>query len=105
MANTPEHEAKCRKCGKCCHTTVHMGDELVTTPFKCSFLDGETGGCTVYDQRHEVNPQCLPMVEAIRRRLLPTDCPYVAGIKGYKGPRDMRDGEKGMIMAVGIQEA
>jgi len=102
MANTPEHEAKCRKCGRCCYHTVHIGNELVVTPMKCVHLDAETGLCGCYEQRHEMYPECLPMVEAIRRRILPDDCPYVAGIKGYKGPRDMRDSENGMIMGVAI---
>lgn len=102
--NSAEHEAKCRKCGLCCYHTVRMGGELVATPMKCPHLDAETGLCGCYEQRHEVYPTCLPMVEAIRRRILPDDCPYVADIKGYKGPRDMRDGDKGMIVAVAMSK-
>ena len=104
MANTPEHEAKCRQCGQCCYHTVHLGDDLVVTPLKCRFLDAESGHCTVYPHRHEVNPECLPMVEAIRRRIQPEDCPYVAGIKDYKGPRAMLDSDIGMIMTVALAQ-
>jgi len=83
-----------------------MGGELIAVPFKCVHLDAETGLCGVYERRHEVYPQCLPIAEAIARGILPGDCPYVADIKGYRGPRDMRDSERGMIMAAGMgQEA
>ena len=57
-------------------------------PFPCPYLDEDTRLCTVYERRHEVNPDCLTLEEGIRIGVFPADCPYVAGIESYKPPRE-----------------
>lgn len=55
-------------------------------PIHCKYLDRATRRCTVYPRRHELNPMCMPIPQAIEKRLLPTDCPYVTGLTDYRGP-------------------
>jgi len=63
-------------------------DELVYLPFPCPHFDEKTRLCTVYEHRFEVNPDCLTLEEGIRLGVFPADCPYVAGLKDYKPPRE-----------------
>jgi len=86
-------EDLCRKCGRCCYAKVIIeGDspsdtEVVYLPFPCRYLDETTRLCTVYENRHEANPNCLSVEEGIRLGVFPADCPYVAHFPGYKPPR------------------
>ena len=80
------HEDICRKCGKCCRRKAIIGGRVVYLPHYCKYLDVNTKLCTVYHRRFEVNSACKSIEEAIRMRILPADCVYVRGIKGYRGP-------------------
>ena len=80
------HEAKCRRCGRCCYKKIIVLDTVFYTPFPCRFLDIETRLCTVYERRHEANPGCLSVEAGIERGVFPADCPYVEGIAGYVPP-------------------
>ena len=80
------HEAKCLKCGRCCHAKLVVGDRVVYTDVPCAYLDVETKLCTVYERRHEVNPDCLDVEAGTKRGVFPTDCPYVRDVPGYKPP-------------------
>jgi uncharacterized cysteine cluster protein YcgN (CxxCxxCC family) len=81
-----QHEALCRRCGRCCFHKLLVGDEVVYTDTPCVYLDLETHQCTVYERRHEVNPDCLDVDAGIARGVFPADCPYVAGLASYKPP-------------------
>lgn len=85
-----EHEALCTRCGKCCYKKVILGRTVFITPFPCEFLDTETNTCTVYANRYEKNPNCLPVVDAMRHNAFPADCGYVeAGAPaGYRPALD-----------------
>ncbi|MDA1000119.1 MAG: hypothetical protein O2807_06335 [bacterium] len=84
---TPEWEALCTHCGKCCYDKIWAGNRLLLLTSPCSFLDTKTERCTCYDERFEREPLCLPINhEIILMGGLPEDCPYVAGLPGYKGP-------------------
>lgn len=80
------HEAKCRRCGRCCFAKLRVGDRVVYLDSPCAHLDLETRLCRVYGRRHEVNPGCLTVEEGTRRGVFPADCPYVAGLPGYRAP-------------------
>ena len=80
------HEALCRKCGRCCRVKLIVEDEVFVLPEACPHLDPETKLCRVYERRHEVNPECATMEQAIAARVFPDDCPYVADIPEYRGP-------------------
>ncbi len=81
-------ENLCRRCGRCCHVKFVIGDEVFITAEPCPYLDVETNLCTVYERRHEANPNCLTVEEGIARRVFPADCPYVADLPGYRPPRE-----------------
>ena len=88
MAKNDDTEKLCRRCGRCCYAKLMLEDEIVYLPFPCPFLDEKTRLCTVYENRHEMNPDCLTLDEAIKIGVFPADCPYVAGIKDYRPPRE-----------------
>ncbi len=84
-------EAVCRRCGRCCHAKLLVGDVVIYTDTPCRYLDVETKLCTVYERRREVNPDCIDVEEGIARGVFPADCPYVEGLSGYKPPVEFPD--------------
>ena len=87
LAQFPDVEAVCRRCGQCCYYKIYLDEDLCYTPFPCRFLDLETRLCSVYERRHEVNRACIDLVSAIEMEILPDGCPYVVGFKGYRPPK------------------
>jgi len=87
LAQFPDVEAVCQRCGRCCYYKVFIDDDLYYTPFPCRFLDPKTRLCTVYEKRHEINRACISLVNAIEMEILPPDCPYVRDLEGYRGPK------------------
>lgn len=87
-----KHESLCRRCGKCCRYRVRRaGGGFYYTPFHCPWLDREAKTCTIYENRRELRAQCCSIEKAARISVLPNDCPYVQGIKGYEGPEEFPD--------------
>ena len=82
----PAREAVCRRCGRCCYAKIIIDEETWYTDIPCPHLDLKTRLCRVYEQRFEVDPDCLSVEEGIRLGVFPADCPYVAGLKGYHAP-------------------
>ncbi len=86
--DTPEWEALCTGCGKCCYDKVWEGDRLLLLTSACPYLEVETNCCRVYPERFEKEPLCLPIgPEIIEMGGLPEDCPYVENFPGYRGPK------------------
>ena len=83
-----EKENICRRCGRCCCHKLLLEDEVVYLPYPCAYLDEETHLCTIYEDRHRINPDCLTVEEGIEIGVFPADCPYVRDIPGYKPPRE-----------------
>ena len=81
-----ERESLCRRCGACCYQKLLIGSTVVYTDIPCAYLDVRTRLCTVYERRHEVNPECLSVEMGLLRGVFPADCPYVADIPGYRAP-------------------
>jgi len=79
-----EHEALCRRCGRCCYEKLIVEDHVFTLRKPCKFFDETTRLCRVYARRHEVNPRCLTVAEGIRLGVFPADCPYVREVPGYR---------------------
>jgi uncharacterized protein len=84
-----EDETLCRRCGRCCIGATRIGGRMVMIPdLPCKFLQVLPEGgsrCTVYPIR-ELTGFCHRItLEAVRRELFPPDCPYMAGIPGYRG--------------------
>ncbi|MCY3822474.1 MAG: hypothetical protein OXG62_01235 [Nitrospinae bacterium] len=87
-SGTPEWEALCTGCGKCCYDKVWEGDRLLLLTSACPYLEVETNRCRVYPERFEIEPMCLPIgPEIIEMGGLPEDCPYVENFPGYRGPK------------------
>lgn len=80
---TPEHEALCRRCGRCCYEKLIIEGRVFTTRTPCPHFDVKTRLCADYDHRHEVNSRCLTVAQGIEFGVFPADCPYVAKLKDY----------------------
>ncbi|MEE9275018.1 MAG: hypothetical protein V3V62_06905 [bacterium] len=84
---TPEWEALCTGCGKCCYDKVWRGSRLMLLTSACGFLDMGTNRCKCYSDRFEKEPLCMPVdAEIIQMGGLPADCPYVENLPGYRPP-------------------
>ena len=83
-----EREDLCRRCGKCCRLRLIRVTGIYHIPLHCPFLDRETKLCSVYETRLKVRPQCCSIAKAIALSVLPQTCPYVQGLKGYRGPKE-----------------
>jgi uncharacterized cysteine cluster protein YcgN (CxxCxxCC family) len=86
-----------------CHTPILLDKQPVIIPeLRCKYLahDEASGefSCTVYERRHEVAPWCKSVPESIPTGALAWDCPYVAGVSGYRGKRWAKDWERGPIL-------
>ena len=79
--STEEWESLCDHCGLCClHKLIDERDEQIEyTSVVCNHLELSTCQCTVYDQRNEKRPDCLPITqtEIGMPGLLPTTCAYL----------------------------
>lgn len=90
-------EGICRKCGKCCYEKVDLGGgEIRYTDEPCRYLDTENRLCTVYRNRHEVEPDCISLTEQLVRTLhwLPGDCAYVEYVRYLDTLSAVRAAEK-----------
>lgn len=82
--NREDWEAICTKCGKCCYEKVDLGaGEIRYTDEPCQYLDLETNLCKIYNERHELEPDCISLTEELVRTLgwLPEDCAYLEYVR------------------------
>jgi Fe-S-cluster containining protein len=86
----PVDEKLCNNCGKCCYKKIIIGRTVYITPFPCEYLDTATNLCSIYDRRHELNPNCLSVREGLKVSAFPEDCPYVPELapKNYRPARE-----------------
>ncbi len=91
-------EDLCTRCGKCCFFKKELEDESkIFTSTPCDyleFLDDGTTKCSVYANRHQVAPWCLPLDQAIAKGCLPKECPYVQNIPNYRAPLELAKKQK-----------
>lgn len=93
MVEPQDHEALCSRCGKCCYQKLIIGRNVYITPFPCKYLDVEKNACTIYENRHEIYPDCLTMEAGFKHAAFPADCTYIPTMapKNYKPALDGRD--------------
>ena len=78
---TPEWEALCDGCGKCCLNKIEYEDtgEVEYTRVACRLLNGDTCQCSNYANRHQYVPECVrlnPKTLAKVAYWLPGTCAY-----------------------------
>lgn len=74
---SPEWEALCRRCGRCCYEKVDYQGEIFLTPTPCRFLNLDTCECTVYARREQCQDGCVVLNgEIVAMGVLPEGCPY-----------------------------
>lgn len=96
MELTPEHEAKCLRCGRCCNGALPIegswasGRWLILRHMRCRYLDPKTKLCTVYETRFVVAPWCLTIEKAGAGGALWEKCPYSSmfpdGVRKVEAP-------------------
>ena len=88
---SPEWEALCDGCGKCCLNKLEDEDGTVAlTRVACKLLDGNTCQCTRYPIRHQYVPECIVMTpKSLEDNMywLPQTCAYRLVFEG----RDLYD--------------
>lgn len=79
----------CKRCTICCHyKTVKDDGSILYSDRPCEYLDLDTGLCIVYEFREAAKEDCVRITKKVATiGALPINCPYVKGIKNYKGPR------------------
>ncbi|MDD8022595.1 MAG: YcgN family cysteine cluster protein [Paracoccaceae bacterium] len=78
---TPEWEALCDGCGKCCLNKLEYEDtgEVEFTRVACRLLDGETCRCAQYEIRHQFVPECVRLTPKNITEIaywMPATCAY-----------------------------
>jgi len=92
-------ESLCRKCGACCYGSVHFhGRLIVIRELPCRFLTPVENGpslCKVYDKRGKLARWCQKVSRSsVAKGCFPEDCPYVQGIRGYRGKNFLQGEEQ-----------
>ncbi len=86
-------EALCSHCGACCHAKVEVdGAPVVIKALRCKHLELDATGqsrCAVYGDRRQKAPWCKSLELGIAVRIFPQECPYVATLSDYTGPRSL----------------
>lgn len=94
-----EWERLCRGCGLCCFEKYENANgSIFYTQTPCRYLDVVSRECRIYDNRFEINPECMKLTPYLVSTLswLPRDCGYVdppqqdAAPVPYKGRRRKR---------------
>ena len=74
-----KEEAKCERCGISCHFSIIADTQNIAVKgMYCKFLkeEGNKFACSVYIDRMEKAPWCHLAVDAKKKGMLRTDCPY-----------------------------
>lgn len=99
-------ETICKKCGKCCYEKLDLGGGVIRyTDEPCTHLDTATKLCKVYENRSEIEPDCIQLTEAVVRELtwMPEGCAYVeyvemkdtlAAVRDVRKPNRRKQSEK-----------
>lgn len=76
-------ENSCLGCGVCCFEKIENDNGTIFyTQTACRYLDVVTRKCQIYENRFEINPDCIKLTPDLVKSLhwLPLDCGYVKNI-------------------------
>ena len=82
--------ARCKVRGSCCYLETMAKGIRISTDEPCEFLDEETGLCKVYENRYDVNPECLTIEEMLEGHTVPLECGYIKDKDGYEKTKNRR---------------
>lgn len=108
---TPEWEALCDGCGRCCLHKVEYEEtgEIEQTNVACRLLDTGTARCTDYKHRKAFVPDCLRLTLKIVDRInwLPPTCAYRLRADGRPLPswHYLLTGDREDVVRAGISVA
>lgn len=100
-------ESLCRRCGICCYGAIfYKGRWIVLFDLPCRFLEKDENGlcsCSIYERRYLASWCQHVTIESVKEGLFPNDCPYVYGIKHYKG-KEVISGEEFQRIVPGLRK-
>lgn len=82
--NRDAWDAKCKRCGLCCHEKVVVGsDVIIDLDAPCEHFNVKTRLCEIYTQRLKLNGRCRRLTpwRAMFARYLHDECAYVQWAK------------------------
>jgi uncharacterized cysteine cluster protein YcgN (CxxCxxCC family) len=101
-------ESLCDRCGKCCLFKIEDADtgELYFTNIVCRLLDLNTCGCSQYETRRTLVPDCVNLYQhgdIQKLNFMPTTCAYRLLAEGKDLPHwhPLVTGERNSAMAAG----
>ena len=75
--------------GICCYFLTEIEGHLIyLSNHPCKYLNLNTRKCSIYEKRHEINPNCLTLKEMYIKGTLPKNCPYVINDPIYQKRKD-----------------
>ena len=108
---TPEWEALCDGCGRCCLHKVEDEDtgEVAETNVACKLLDCAKGNCSDYKHRKAFVPDCLQLTPKLAGEIewLPETCAYVrrAHDRPLPGWHYLLSGDREAVIRAGVSAA
>lgn len=108
---TPEWEALCDGCGRCCLHKVEDEDtgEVAETNVACKLLDCASAKCSDYRHRKAFVPDCLQLTPKLAGEIewLPESCAYVRRAHGRPLPcwHYLLSGDREAVVRAGISAA
>lgn len=108
---TPEWEALCDGCGRCCLHKVEDEDtgEVAETNVACKLLDCASAKCCDYRHRKAFVPDCLQLTPKLAGEIewLPETCAYVRRAHGRPLPRwhYLLSGDREAVVRAGVSAA
>ncbi len=105
--SSQEWEALCDGCGKCCvHKLEDDAGDYYFTSVACRLLDGESGLCSRYAERHRFVPDCITLTPRKIRQFgwLPQSCAYrrIAEGRGLAWWHPLVSGDPDTVHRAGI---